>query len=64
MGGTLKIIDVDEGENLTCRARSVKQVTRAGYAGGARGGGGRGGQHFIDLFAGRGLMRVGSFSWN
>jgi hypothetical protein len=27
MCGTLKIIDVYEEENLTCRARCVKQVT-------------------------------------
>jgi hypothetical protein len=30
MDGTLKMIDVYEGENLTCRARCVKQVTREG----------------------------------
>jgi hypothetical protein len=36
MGGTLKIIDVYEGENLTCRARCVKQVTCEGRARGAR----------------------------
>jgi hypothetical protein len=32
---TLKIIDVYEGENLTCRARCVKQLTFAAGAGGA-----------------------------